>query len=123
MHQNQDISTEFDHDLMNYASSMIKSLVREKGLALEAYESTRTDAKAQIASLQAELAHRDYQLEKYISLFSDPSQSQHNHATVEPLAPATVMKVQQMTTTRNKMLELDNKRLERHVNNLLSSLG
>ncbi|KAF9077703.1 hypothetical protein BDP27DRAFT_1311527 [Rhodocollybia butyracea] len=118
-HRNQDISNEFDHDLMNSAASMIESLVRERDIARNAHQLLLVTARAQIANLQAELAHRDYELEKCISLSSNHHSFQRdpraNSEPLPPLDPVTATKVLQLTSSRHKTLEMGNKHLEKRL--------
>ncbi|KIK69516.1 hypothetical protein GYMLUDRAFT_508566 [Collybiopsis luxurians FD-317 M1] len=119
MHRNQDVPAEYGDDLMSRASSMIETLVCERDLAREAYRSLYKDAKMQIAALEAELAHRDYELEKCLMHHVDRRNDQgkaptRNHLKpFTPLDPETVKKVLQETSIRHKILELGNEKLEK----------
>ncbi|KAE9400458.1 hypothetical protein BT96DRAFT_992972 [Gymnopus androsaceus JB14] len=123
LHRNQDVSKDFDHDLMMYAASMIEGLVRQRDSCVEAHRLLSQNARAQIAALEAELAHRDYELEKCISHCSDcpnlPLERDPIMRTkFEPLPsldPAAMMKVAQQTSARHITLELGNKRLKRRA--------
>lgn len=120
-HRNPDISNKIDHDLMVYAASMIEALVHQRDSYMEAHRLLSQQAKAQIAALEAELAHRDYELEQYISHCSDCpglAKDLKTRTKLEPLPvmdPATLVKVFQRTLSRHKTLELGNKQLKRRV--------
>lgn len=118
MHRNQDVSNDSDQRLMNYAAAMIDTLVHERDLARTAHQSLLLDAKAQIAALEAELAHRDLELEKCISHCVDCPEFQRSRTGFEPftpMEPSVLSKILQKTSTRHKILELGNQQLKGQV--------
>ncbi|KAJ3876944.1 hypothetical protein F5051DRAFT_441045 [Lentinula edodes] len=126
MHRNQDVSNDFDQRLMDYAAAMIDTLVHERDLARTAHQSLLLDAKAQIAALEAELAHRDLELEKCISHCVDCPEFQRSRTGFEPFTPmdpSVLSKILQKTSTRHKVLELGNQQLEGQLENLRQSIS
>ncbi|KAJ3895469.1 hypothetical protein GG344DRAFT_62180 [Lentinula edodes] len=126
MHRNQDVSNDFDQRLMDYAAAMIDTLVHERDLARTAHQSLLLDAKAQIAALEAELAHRDLELEKCISHCVDCPEFQRSGTGFEPFTPmdpSVLSKILQKTSTRHKVLELGNQQLEGQLENLRQSIS
>ncbi|KAJ4491382.1 hypothetical protein C8J55DRAFT_504071 [Lentinula edodes] len=126
MHRNQDVSNDFDQRLMDYAAAMIDTLVHERDLARRAHQSLLLDAKAQIAALEAELAHRDLELEKCISHCVDCPEFQRSRTGFEPFTPmdpSVLSKILQKTSTRHKVLELGNQQLEGQLENLRQSIS
>ncbi|KAJ3910552.1 hypothetical protein F5879DRAFT_228835 [Lentinula edodes] len=126
MHRNQDVSNDSDQRLMNYAAAMIDTLVHERDLARTAHQSLLLDAKAQIAALEAELAHRDLELEKCISHCVDCPEFQRSRTGFEPftpMEPSVLSKILQKTSTRHKILELGNQQLKGQLENLRQSIS
>ncbi|KAJ3854050.1 hypothetical protein EV368DRAFT_80974 [Lentinula lateritia] len=126
MRRNQDVSNSFDQRLMNYAAAMIDTLVHERDLARTAHQSLLLDTKAQIAALEAELAHRDLELEKCISHCVDCPEFQRGRTGFEPftpMEPSVLSKILQETSSRHKILELGNQQLEGQLKNLRQSIS
>ncbi|KAJ3865540.1 hypothetical protein EV359DRAFT_80375 [Lentinula novae-zelandiae] len=125
MRRNQDVSNDFDQKLMNYAAAMIDALVHERDLARTAHQSLLSDTKAQIASLGAELARRDLELEKCISHCVDCPEFQGGTGfePFTPMEPSVLSKILQKTSTRHKILELGNQQLEGQLENLRQNIS
>lgn len=116
-----------EEGLLSYAASVIKTLSKERDHERHAHAQTREASDARIIELEAILSRREEELEYYVSS-ADHLLSKKPHRTRptlpktvisapkdEPMSPEEVISILDITTTRNRSLEMEVNRLAKQV--------
>lgn len=124
-------ANELDGQIKAYAAAMITTLRRERDLERKAHEQTRQNAEFRIIELEAQLAHRDAELEACIihtchSLDQHQIYGERENIGVESRTNPRISKeeaniIMDTTSTRNKLLEQEIQGLAKRVRDISSS--
>lgn len=120
IHQETEQNTkESDEDLLGYASAMIASLRLERDAERKAHNETRRRTASRISALEAQLACREAELESCVAHTNDhPSMNELRYIDAPENPTMThdeVIRVLDMTSAKNKTLEMELKILVKRV--------